>query len=577
MFRSNRLAKWALLAAAALVLPADGFAQRTGRRGPAVSETLIGPGTLEEESFIEQPPQVVALFGGRERLLGLSPRVQRQLPAEALAHYNNAVEALDRINYDLALKDLIAAAQAAPNVPDLHFMIVKLATYRGESSLYLEADEFYQIAIAHAEQILKLPKLTAQERSRAEYEREQLIKDREGLAQRYESRMSYGRKIAREYAKEIYPAGSESEQIKSFKEAVKAITAGQPVATQQTSAAAAAAALAASLPSSGAGAASTQPNPFGGGGTGGASTPAPEGGSAPAPGGASMESAPAPESATPAPEASAPAESAPAESAPAEVTPAESPASPSAGAGAALSPEASQALSELTAAAGAVQSMSADMEMSMTGPMAATGTGKMMSKGSLVKSTMDLSLGGMPIGFKMTSGADGIMWNETTMGQNVQVMKVDPQAMAAGAGGLGANPLANSPAGQSPEEAIRSLPESFPGLMLKGTETVGGVEVYVFEADMPKSPGGGGGGMDLSFDKATLKIAKADGVMRELLMSSANGVTMNLLMKNVQINPALDDAEFAYTPPPGVQVQDLSAMAGGAARPQPAPPAPAQP
>jgi hypothetical protein len=227
--------------------------------------------------------------------------------------------------------------------------------------------------------------------------------------------------------------------------------------------------------------------------------------------------------------------------------------------------------------------MTADIEINLTGPMNITGTGKLATKGTLVKSNFDMAMGGMTIGAVTVADAQGILWNQASMGPNIEVTKMDTNAPNAAAAG-GSNPLADSPASMNPADALREMPNQFENLTLKDPETIDGQEVYVFEGTIPKAPGGGGGGMSLDFNKATIKVAKSDGIMRQLAMSS-DAMEMLMSFKNIAVNPAIDDAEFVYTPPPNVPVKDLTgAPAEGAApagaptepsapRPEPAPPA----
>ncbi|MEW6756017.1 MAG: tetratricopeptide repeat protein, partial [Candidatus Latescibacterota bacterium] len=103
--------------------------------------------------------------------------------------------------------------------------------------------------------------------------------------------------------------------------------------------------------------------------------------------------------------------------------------------------------------------------------------------------------------------------------------------------------------------------ESFEGMArdsvaFVGTEALDGVEVYRL-----KGPGPGAlqQQLGLSFASVEMWLGKADGLVRKRVMYGTGGEeVMSETRTGVEVNVALPDTLFSFTPPPGVQVMDLT-------------------
>ncbi len=63
------------------------------------------------------------------------------------------------------------------------------------------------------------------------------------------------------------------------------------------------------------------------------------------------------------------------------------------------------------------------------------------------------------------------------------------------------------------------------------------------------------------YERITLTIAKADGILREMRGTLADGAGENVQrISNLVLNPDLPDATFAFTPPEGVEMTDSTDM-----------------
>lgn len=156
----------------------------------------------------------------------LDERTFNRLPEEAQEAYAAFEEAADRINYGVAMEELNAAIEAAPQNMELRFLGIKLAKYHGQMHTGVDAVKFLDMALMHAKAVLEIPNLPKRQITRAQYEIERLDKQRNTVGQRDEARRTYGLQIARQYAKEVFPQSDKSTEVKAFQDAVNQLTAG---------------------------------------------------------------------------------------------------------------------------------------------------------------------------------------------------------------------------------------------------------------------------------------------------------------------------------------------------------------
>ncbi len=79
--------------------------------------------------------------------------------------------------------------------------------------------------------------------------------------------------------------------------------------------------------------------------------------------------------------------------------------------------------------------------------------------------------------------------------------------------------------------------------------TMGGERHYVLTLT-PKSD-------EAFFTEATLAMRDRDDLITELKVVDVNGTTMRFNLENIQLNPALQEDVFTFTPPQGTEVVDL--------------------
>lgn len=81
------------------------------------------------------------------------------------------------------------------------------------------------------------------------------------------------------------------------------------------------------------------------------------------------------------------------------------------------------------------------------------------------------------------------------------------------------------------------------------TTSLNGQTHYVVRLD-PKAD-------DAFFTEATLSVRASDNVVTRLEVVDVNGTTMQFDLKNIQINPPLDENVFTFSPPADAEVIDL--------------------
>lgn len=217
-------------------------------------------------------------------------------------------------------------------------------------------------------------------------------------------------------------------------------------------------------------------------------------------------------------------------------------------------------------------------------------SGHMISKGRMSHMSMEMAmnssdpqmqsqLGAMGSGMKMevVVDANGVAWTQMDMMGTPMVMKMDVGAMGGQAGGAGQIPGGMSGLGgggmaQNPVEMLEALREISSELRLNGTEIIGGVEVYEIESVLDPvqmqnfDATGAFSQMAAGESRMTFWIGTEDGFMRKMAIDGgASGMAMEMEFSELVLNPEVSDETFAYTPPPGVQVMDMSGMMDGGA------------
>lgn len=137
-------------------------------------------------------------------------RVERMAP-KAKEAYAEALAALDKINYPVALERLETASDVEPENIRLRLMVVQLAYYMGKTrsgSKLIASDnsptalDYYTQCLKHLKAIAASPELNKRERSRTNAAIERISELRATVGERDELRREDGRMIAERYAQE---------------------------------------------------------------------------------------------------------------------------------------------------------------------------------------------------------------------------------------------------------------------------------------------------------------------------------------------------------------------------------------
>lgn len=215
---------------------------------------------------------------------------------------------------------------------------------------------------------------------------------------------------------------------------------------------------------------------------------------------------------------------------------------------------------ELSAHWEKIRTYSAKIEMNGKAAQGAS-TIEMNGKGSLegmkkdatmlYRMEMDqtISLGASEMPNKMLVVYDGAdVFTQTSMLGQTMVFKSKPEEQSQVMPGGG-------------REAFKRMHEQFE-IKVMPDDTLNGEPVYVLElrpkqdaAPQPGTPG------KSQFDKALLSLSQKTGFPLKMLMfDDGEKPIMTLIYKEYTLDPELDAARFAYTPPPGAIVMDADSL-----------------
>ena len=251
-----------------------------------------------------------------------------------------------------------------------------------------------------------------------------------------------------------------------------------------------------------------------------------------------------------------------------------------------------EVLKDIRTKSAKIQAYSADTDTTANmGSMAMQIGGTMQGKEKLMAITMNMSMMGQNIAMKIITDKAGMTSMDMDMMGNKQVMKMDKEQ----AKEMRKKMMPGMPEGVDGMGGMQNDPRTFTDQFLKsfdmaytGKEKLGNEDVYVltgkikeeFKTALTKNPAMGNAaamGMDMSsmFNSIRVKIGVKDGFPRSTeMLGKDDKPWMTQMFKNVKINPSMEDAVFDYTPAAGVQVMDMSEMAGTALQNQGAAPAP---
>ncbi len=220
------------------------------------------------------------------------------------------------------------------------------------------------------------------------------------------------------------------------------------------------------------------------------------------------------------------------------------------------------------ASADSFKTWKADMAMSMTGQpgMTMAMNGVMMGKGEMTSSTVGTQAGGQTMTVHTVLDKDGVQWTEMTIAGRKQVMKMDSakiKAASEDALGMdvpmgGASPMAMS---QNPRDLLAAYGDMY-DMTVEGAGDVEGVPVYTLNGTLKETSRERLGelqGIGLPEGDIDVSVGQEDGFIRKLVMRNAQNEPMvTMTFTNVELNAELEDGTFAYTPPEGVNVMDMT-------------------
>lgn len=203
---------------------------------------------------------------------------------------------------------------------------------------------------------------------------------------------------------------------------------------------------------------------------------------------------------------------------------------------------------------------------------------------------MNMPMLGQDVKMNMTMvmGVDGIMWQEMNMGGMKRVIKMDMNKAMSNLmvqTGMKIDPLQ----AMDPSQQWKASKEMF-DYSQAGTETIHGQPMYVIEGTWKPAARTNQqvAAMAAFTGKTRLYIGQQDGFVHKMEQfdRSNTNLFMTMELTNLKFNGELPDETFVYKPADGLQVMDMTEMAGAmiagkgmqpAAPPAPLPPAPAQP
>ena len=222
-------------------------------------------------------------------------------------------------------------------------------------------------------------------------------------------------------------------------------------------------------------------------------------------------------------------------------------------------------LRSIAEATASVKTWSADVEMRRKmGGVEIHSNGEMFGSGDRVVSDLAMEIMGQLIEVKSVLGDDGIHWTETRSMGNIQIIKLDMNALGNSEDG---SSLTSGGSGQGsardPSKMFEELGEMY-DMTLAGNEVMDGTDTYIVEGTIKeefKKNLDASGGAGMSSNKIRVALGTEDGFIRKFEQINTDGVQfMSMIYSDVKINPPINDSVFQYTPPEGANVIDGTKM-----------------
>ncbi len=169
---------------------------------------------------------------------------------------------------------------------------------------------------------------------------------------------------------------------------------------------------------------------------------------------------------------------------------------------------------------------------------------------------------------KMKVVTDGeVMWQEVNTAGECRVNRVDLKAAGLRAQDIGMGPV--SPGAVNPAKALGDLKNMMDVIVLDDATLPDGQKAWVVEGKfkpgtlgtMPQAEGADAEKMKALLSGMRMYIGQADRLIRRMDFLSGEGEpTGTMSFENMRVNTGLGDEVFAYTPPAGAAVTDMTEM-----------------
>jgi outer membrane lipoprotein-sorting protein len=165
---------------------------------------------------------------------------------------------------------------------------------------------------------------------------------------------------------------------------------------------------------------------------------------------------------------------------------------------------------------------------------------------------------GRDLGYTIVSGADNIAWQIVSQGNLRGIYKLDMNRPIAGSK---EDPRGLNPINEVNPLALLQKLRARLGFVTEGAQELGGRRLCRL-VGKPKAAAAPG---EVQIGSMQLWIGLDDGFLHRIVVNDLRGnPALAIDLSSVRLNPPLDDALFAFAPPPNANIQDLNARLGGA-------------
>ena len=164
-----------------------------------------------------------------------------------------------------------------------------------------------------------------------------------------------------------------------------------------------------------------------------------------------------------------------------------------------------------------------------------------------------MQMRGRELNYRIISGADNVVWQLISVGQQQAIYKLDLNKPIAGSK---EDPRKHNPINEVNPIAVFEQYRARLDFSLDVPKEIGGRRFYQL-VGRPKSAG--------PLGSVRAWIGQEDGLLYRVVLSDLRGMpSLAVDLSGVRLNLELDDALFTFTPPEGANIQDLNVRLGQA-------------